>query len=112
MANSANVGSVVPMAWQYSFAGSLVDTGSFMPSTRIFRLTSCQNGTQTGAPFIDTAKPGNTNFNYKASSFTWQFNWKTLNPPYTAGCYNVYIDLLNAQGVLLQGNGPFKIQLK
>ncbi len=112
MANTANVGSVVPMSWQYSVAGSLVDTGSFMPSTRIFRLASCPNGTQTGTPFIDTAKPGNTNFNYKTSSFTWQFNWKTLNPPYTAGCYNVYIDLLNAQGVLVQGNGPFKIQLK
>ena len=112
MAKVANVGSVVPMSWQYTSAGSLIDTGSFVPSTRIFRLTSCQNGTETGTPFIDTAKPGNTNFNYKASSFTWQFNWKALNPPYTPGCYNVYIDLANAQGVLVQANGPFKIQLK
>jgi HYR domain-containing protein len=110
--NNTNLGSVVPMSWQYTLSGTLIDTGSLVPSVRIFRLTSCQNGTQTGTPFIDTAKPGNTNFNYKSSSSTWQFNWKTPSPPFTVGCYNVYIDLANAQGVLLQTNGPFKAQLR
>jgi hypothetical protein len=112
MSALANVGSVVPMAWQYTTSGTVIDAGSFVPMTRIFRLTSCQNGTQTGTAFVDTAKPGSTTFNYKPSSSTWQFNWKTLNPPFTAGCYNVYIDLTTAQNVLLQTNGPFKIQLK
>ncbi|MFL6278986.1 MAG: HYR domain-containing protein [Vicinamibacterales bacterium] len=112
MAALANVGSVVPMAWQYTLSGTVIDAGSFVPVTRIFKLTSCQNGTQTGPAFVDTAKPGSTTFNYKPSSSTWQFNWKALNPPFTPGCYNVYIDLTNAQNVLLQTNGPFKIQLK
>ena len=112
MPNTANVGSVVPLGWQYTSSGTIIDTGSFVPVTRIFRLTSCQNGSQTGTPFVDTAKPGNTNFNYKPDTFTWRFNWKTPSPPFTAGCYNVYIDLTNMQGVLLQSNGPFKIQLK
>ena len=109
---TANINSVVPMSWQYTAGGTLLDTGSFAPVTRIFRLTSCQNGSQTGSPFVDTAKPGNTNFNYKPSSSTWQFNWKTPSPPFTNGCYNVYVELTNAQGLLLQSNGPFKIQLK
>jgi len=112
MPATANINSVVPMSWQYTAGGTLLDTGSFAPVTRIFRLTSCQNGSQTGSPFVDTAKPGNTNFNYKPSSSTWQFNWKTPSPPFSNGCYNVYVELTNAQGVLLQSNGPFKIQLK
>ena len=61
---------------------------------------------------MDTAKPGNTDFNYKPSQLTWQFNWQTPNPPFTKGCYNVYLGLMNAQNTLLQTNGPFKIQLK
>jgi hypothetical protein len=110
--NNANQGSVVTMAWQYTSAGKVIDTGSFMPVIRIFRLASCPNGTETGSPFVNQDKPGNTDFNYKPSSMTWQFNWKTPNPPFTPGCYDFYIDLVNAQNVTLQTNGPFKIQLK
>jgi HYR domain len=112
MPATANQGSVVTMAWQYTSGGSLIDTGSFIPTVRILRLTSCQNGTETGAAYVDIGRPGNTNFNYKPNTMTWQFNWQTPNPPFTKGCYNVYIGLMNAQSTQLQTNGPYKIQLK
>jgi hypothetical protein len=73
-------------------------------------LTSCSNGTETGLPYLDKQAPGNSNFNYDTKTFTWQFNWQTK--PFAVGCYNIYIDLTDTQGVLLQTNGPAKIRLK
>ena len=43
-------------------------------------------------------------------TFTRKFNWQTR--PLALGCYNIYIDLTNSQGVLLQVNGPARIRLK
>jgi hypothetical protein len=41
--------------------------------------------------------PGNSNFQYSTSTFTWQLNWQT-GPPVTAGCYRVEVILnLNNQ---------------
>jgi hypothetical protein len=43
-------------------------------------------------------------------SFTWHFNWQTK--PFGVGCYNIYIDLADANGVFVQANGPVKVKLK
>jgi hypothetical protein len=107
---SANQGSVVPLVWQYTSGGRAVDTGRLVPVVRIRTVTSCTTGTETGPAFLDKQAPGNSNFNYDATTFTWQFNWQTK--PFTIGCYNIYIDLTDAQGSLLQVNGPAKIRLK
>jgi hypothetical protein len=107
---TANQGSVVPLVWQYTSGGKAVDTGTLVPMVRIRTLTSCSNGTETGPAFLDKQAPGNSNFNYDATTFTWQFNWQTK--PFSVGCYNIYIDLLDSQGVLLQVNGPAKIRLR
>jgi hypothetical protein len=107
---TANQGSAVPLTWQYSSGGIVIDTGTLVPVVRVRTLSSCTNGTETGATFLDKQAPGNSNFNYDVKTFTWQFNWQTK--PFALGCYNIYIDLTNAQGVLLQVNGPGKIRLK
>ena len=107
---TANQGSVVPLTWQYTSAGKAVETGALVPAVRLRALTGCTNGTETGPVFIDKQAPGNSNFNYDATTFKWQFNWQTK--PFAVGCYSIYIDLFDSQGVLLQANGPAKIRLK
>ena len=107
---TANQGSAVPLTWQYSSGGTVIDTRTLVPVVRVRTLSSCTNGTETGATFFDKQAPGNSNFNYDVKTFTWQFNWQTK--PFALGCYNIYIDLTNSEGVLLQVNGPGKIRLK
>jgi len=106
---SANQGSVVPLLWQYLSAnGTPVDTGTLVPIVRV-RGTSC-NGGETGSEFIDKQAPGNSDFNYSTTTFTWQFNWQTKL--FAVGCYNIYIDLTSSQGNPIQTNGPVKVRLR
>jgi hypothetical protein len=107
---TANQGSAVPLMWQYSSGGTVIDTRALVPVVRVRTLTSCSNGIETGAPYLNKQAPGNSDFNYDRTTFTWQFNWQTKL--FAVGCYNIYIDLTDAQGVLLQTNGPAKIRLK
>jgi hypothetical protein len=108
--SSANQGSVVPLLWQYRSGTTPVDTRTLVPIVRVRTLTSCTNGSETGVPFIDKQAPGNSDFNYDPTTFTWQFNWQTK--PFGVGCYNIYIDLTDANGVFVQANGPVKVKLK
>ena len=57
---TANQGSVVPLVWLYSSGGTVIDNGALVPVVRVRTLTSCTNGTETGAPFIDKQAPDNT----------------------------------------------------
>ena len=79
-------------------------------ASRVRTLTSCSNGTETGPTFIDKQTPGNSDFSYDSKTFTWHWNWQTK--PFAVGCYNIYVDLTDAQGNLLQTNGPAKVRLK
>ena len=107
---TANQGSVVPLVWQYSSGGTVIDSRALVPVVRVRTLTNCSNGIETGVPYLNKQAPGNSDFNYDVKTFTWQFNWQTKL--FAVGCYNLYIDLTDAQGVLLQTNGPAKIRLK
>jgi hypothetical protein len=108
---SANQGSVVPLLWQYlSSSGSPVDSQALVPLVRVRTLTSCTNGAETGPVFIDRQAPGNSDFNYSTTTFTWQFNWQTKL--FAVGCYNIYVDLTNGQGSAIQTNGPVKVRLR
>ena len=107
---TATQGSSVPLLWQYLSAGTPIDTRTLIPVVRVRTLTSCANGVETGVPFLDKQAPGNSDFNYDAMSFTWHFNWQTK--PFSVGCYNIYIDLLDANSVFVQANGPVKVRLK
>ncbi len=107
---TANQGSVVPLLWQYLSGTTPVDTAALVPVVRIRSLTSCSKATETGPTFIDKQAPGNSDFNYDSTTFTWHFNWQTK--PFAVGCYNIYVDLTDARGNLLQTNGPAKVRLQ
>jgi large repetitive protein len=107
---TANQGSAVPLLWQYLSGATPVDTRTLVPIVRVRTLTSCTNVSETGVPFLDKQAPGNSDFNYDVTSFTWHFNWQTK--PFGVGCYNIYIDLTDANGVFVQANGPVKVKLK
>jgi len=106
----SNQGSAVPLLWQYLSGATPVDTRTLVPIVRVRTLTSCTNGSETGVPFLDKQAPGNSDFNYDTTSSTWHFNWQTK--PFPVGCYNIYIDLTDANGVFVQANGPVKVKLK
>jgi hypothetical protein len=107
----ANQGSVVPLLWQYlSSSGAPVDSRTLVPVVRVRTLTACSSGTETGPAFIDKQAPGNSDFGYSTTTFTWQFNWQTKL--FAVGCYNIYVDLTSTQGNPIQTNGPVKVRLK
>ena len=70
---------------------------------RVRTLTACTNGSETGAVFIDKQAPGNSDFNYDPTTFTWQFNWQTK--PFVLGCYNIYIEPDECSGCLCEQTG-------
>jgi len=91
--------------------GAPFNSSSLLPDFRVVQLTSCTNGTETGAPFDNQYAPGNSNFQFTATTpFTWQYNWQTK--AFVKGCYNAYIVTKSSAGVTVQVNGPFKVQLK
>jgi hypothetical protein len=106
----ANQGSAVPLVWQYMSGTTPVDSSTLVPVVRVRMLTSCSNGSETGPTFIDKQAPGNSDFNYDSKTFTWHFNWQTK--PFAVGCYNIYVDLTDKRGTLLQTNGPVMVRLK
>jgi hypothetical protein len=99
-----------PLIWQYLSGTTPVNTSALVPVVCVRSLTSCSNGTETGPTFIDKQGPGNNDFNYDLTTFTWHFNWQTK--PFAVGRYNIYVDLTDTLGNLLQTNGPAKVRLK
>ena len=108
---SGNQGSVFPVSWRYTLNGAPFNSASLLPDFRAIQLTSCTNGSETGAPFDNQFAAGNSNFQFTATSpYTWQYNWQTKAFP-KGTCYNIYIVTKNSAGQTIQINGPFKIKL-
>jgi hypothetical protein len=103
---TVNLGSAVPVSWQYTnAAGVVVATSTLQPTVTFTQLQSCNGAAETAVVYVNTATPGNSYFTY--SSGTWKLNWQT-KAPVAAGCYNVRV-ILSTTG---QTNGPFLIKLK
>ena len=77
-----NPGSAVPLKWQFTVGGTVVDSSTALP---IITITG-PNGTQTSTP----NDPGSSSFQppTAANGWTWQFNWQSAT---TAGSYSVTI---------------------
>jgi hypothetical protein len=109
---SGNQGSAIPMSWRYTLNGAPFNSSSLLPVFRAVELTSCNNnGTETGPAFDNQYAPGNSNFQFSATSpYTWQYNWQTK--AFKAGtCYNIYIVTKNSSGAIVQKNLMGKIKL-
>jgi hypothetical protein len=91
----------VPLAWQYSVLGSVVDSADAAPVLALFR-TPC-GGPTAGTP-IPIEDAGRSGLRYDASTRTWQFNWKV---DVAEGCYYLTI----RHGVTGQVDGPFTIRV-
>jgi len=109
--SSGNQGSVFPVSWRYAVNGVALDTGSLLPVFRAVELTACTDGSEIAASTFDNKfAPGNSNFQYNTTTFTWKYNWQTK--AFKKGtCYNLYIVTNTATGVFIRKDGPFKIKL-
>jgi hypothetical protein len=101
-----NRGSSVPLAWQWTVNGVVVDTpdADSMPSIQIVRPGG---GTLAFSP----SDPGSSSFQYNAVSKTHQFNWQSKEANGTAlpaGTYQVTVK----SGKTGQSFGPFGVTLK
>jgi hypothetical protein len=76
-----NLGSSVPLSWQWTVGGQVIDTADARPQITI----TGTGGTVTFTP----ESPGASSFQYSTTTFTWQFNWQTKN--LAAGSYSVTI---------------------
>jgi len=104
-----NVGSSVPLRWQFTVSGTVVDSVNARPQVSI--LTA--GGLLTFSP----ADPGSSSFQPPTASngYTWQFNWQTKD--LAAGTYKVYIGSLETGQVYGAAApntpfGPFAVKLK
>jgi hypothetical protein len=103
---SYNRGSAVPLAWQWTLNGVVVDTpdADSKPSIQIVRPSG---GTLTFGP----GDPGSSSFQYNTVTKTHQFNWQTKEANGTAlpaGTYQVTVK----SGKTGQSFGPFPVTLK
>jgi hypothetical protein len=102
-------GSAVPLAWQWTLNGALIDTpdADSKPSIKIYRPTGALLNAFADAP----GDPGASFFQYNALTKTHQFNWQTKEANGTAlvaGTYQVYV----LSGKTGQTFGPFPVVLK
>jgi len=77
-----NLGSSVPLSWRWTLGGVAVATADALP---LITITGPTGVTTTFTP----ESPGNSTFQYTASSFTWQFNWQTKG--LVVGTYSVTV---------------------
>jgi hypothetical protein len=101
-----NPGSAVPLAWQWTLNGVVIDTpdADSKPSISIVRPGG---GTLSFTP----ADPGSSSFQYNSVSKTHQFNWQTKEANGSAlpsGTYQVTVK----SGKTGQSFGPFAVKLK
>ena len=81
-------GSVIPLKWQYTRDGVVINSSSYQPTVTITGPISC-GSVADGIPItVDAA--GNSGLQYDATTNTWQYNWKTAKA--TNGCFNVVVD--------------------
>jgi hypothetical protein len=95
--------SAIPLKWQYTNASNVVIPSPNAAPTVAIVTASCVgvDGTQD----IVVADAGNSGYQYDATTYTWQYNWKTTG--LNAGCYNIRVNT----GQTGQTAGPFLIQL-
>ena len=104
----ANLGSSVPLRWQFTLAGAVVDSSLAAP-----QIVICN---AAGAVVYrgDPTDPGASSFQPPslANGYTWGFNWQSKGIP--AGTYTVFIGSLRTNQTFAAGTafGPFTITLK
>jgi Big-like domain-containing protein len=103
-----NIGSAVPLRWQFTVNGAVFNSVNAMPRITILN--------PSGAIIYDNdpQDPGSSSFQppTAANGYTWQFNWQTKG--LAAGTYRVYIGS-EQTGQLYPTNpvgGPFNVTLK
>jgi len=99
------IGSSIPLKWQYTLAGNIVDSSAANPSVEIKPVTTTDTTPTEGVP-ITVNDPGSSGLRYDSTTQTWQFNWQTIG--LSAGLYNIRI----TSGQTGQTDGPFPIKLR
>jgi hypothetical protein len=88
---SYKAGSTLPLKWQYTDDGSVVDSSGLAPVVKIAGPFQCAANGET----YETAEtPGASGLTYDPNTDTWHYNWKT---PKQAGCYWVQISAGGAE---------------
>ena len=104
----ASLRSSVPLRWQFTLAGVVVDSALAMPQIVI------RNAAGAVVYRGDPTDPGASSFQPPSASngFTWGFNWQTKNLP--AATYSVFIGSLKTGQTFAAGTafGPFPVTLK
>jgi hypothetical protein len=104
----ANLGSSVPLRWQFTINGVVVDSSSARP--QIIIVNSAGAVVYQGDP----TDPGSSYFQPASGSngYTWGFNWQTKG--LAKGTYQVFVGSLKTGQVYSAGKafGPFAITLK
>jgi hypothetical protein len=107
-AKPANVGSSVPLRWQFTIDGVVADSSSAAPQIVI------RNAAGAVVYRGDPADPGASSFQIASASngFTWGFNWQTKDLP--KGTYEVFIGSGKTGQIYATGKalGPFAVTLK
>jgi hypothetical protein len=100
--SSFKAGRAVPLKWQYTTNGVVVDSANAAPVVEMFGPVTC--GATTGGAPVAVSDAGKSGLRYDAATRTWHVNWKPAAPP---GCY--YLTIRNsATG---QVDGPYRFQL-
>jgi hypothetical protein len=81
-------GSSIPLKWQYTLDGAVIDSAAYQAMLTAYGPVDC--GSVTGGTTVTVDAPGNSGFQYSATTDTWQFNWKTDKE--TDGCFYVVVE--------------------
>jgi HYR domain-containing protein len=89
-----NNGSTVPLSWQWTIGGVAADSSAAQPRVTLIQLAGpkCTGAESTNSSdiFVDSATPGNSDFQYSTTTKTWKLNWQSPTRP--GACFNVYIE--------------------
>ncbi|MBW1907050.1 MAG: PxKF domain-containing protein, partial [Deltaproteobacteria bacterium] len=103
---SVKLGSAVPIKWYYTDSNGKADSSMADPKIEIYQLSSCKSDAVEDSKVVDVVNdPGSSGWKYNGD---WQYNWETVGPDVTKGCYNVYI----TSQYTGQTNGEFWIRLR
>lgn len=101
---SFKIKSAVPLKWQYSLNGTVVDSADANPLISFYGPVACDGGTDGASVALNDT--GASGYQYDTAARTWQFNWKTTG--LASGCY--YFTVTN--GAVSQTDGPFVVRLR